>query len=105
MYFFSHRRVELIQNSCFSWPLAGKDDLDAIDRFRDQNYYKQLCEKESGRAMYIDARTVKNGMIPWDETDDVLTKVSPQYVFQINIIIRDPVCVIVQKYKLSKSQN
>ena len=55
--------------------------------------------------MYIDARTVKNGMIPWDETDDVLTKVSPQYVFQINIIIRDPVCVIVQKYKLSKSQN
>ena len=32
---------------------------------------------EKGRAMYIDARTVMKN-VPWDETGDILNKVSPQ---------------------------
>ena len=42
-----------------------------------------LCGLDAGRAMYIDARAMPlrsqgNKQLPWDETGDVLTKVSPQ---------------------------
>ena len=30
-----------------------------------------------GNALYIDARTVDNGQKPWDETGDLISKVSP----------------------------
>ena len=32
---------------------------------------------EKGNALYIDARTVDNGQKPWDETGDLISKVSP----------------------------
>ena len=32
---------------------------------------------EKGNALYIDARTVDNEQKPWDETGDLISKVSP----------------------------
>ena len=44
---------------------------------------KNVCYKNKEPAMYIDARVRSDypkKMIPWDETEDELSKVSPQYV-------------------------
>ena len=44
---------------------------------------RDLCgrrERKSiikGNALYIDARTVDKGQKPWDETGDLISKVSP----------------------------
>ena len=32
---------------------------------------------QKGNALYIDARTVDKGQKPWDETGDLISKVSP----------------------------
>ena len=45
---------------------------------------RDVCYKQKGKALYIDARVndpSPKKMIPWDETDDELSKVSPMYVF------------------------
>ena len=38
---------------------------------------KKKTSIEKGNALYIDARTVDNGQKPWDETGDLISKVSP----------------------------
>ena len=62
-----------------------KSDMDSITRIskKTDKYMSALCGLDAGRAMYIDARAMPgNGQgykqLPWDETGDVLTKVSPQ---------------------------
>ena len=64
---------------------ADKSDMDSITRIAKQSpkYMSDLCGLDAGRAMYIDARAMPlrsqgNKQLPWDETGDVLTKVSPQ---------------------------
>ena len=60
--------------------------MDSITRIAKQTagkYLSALCGLDAGRAMYIDARAMPsrsqgNKQLPWDETGDVLTKVSPQ---------------------------
>ena len=62
-----------------------KSDVDSITRIskKTNKYNSALCGLDAGRAMYIDARAMPgngqgNRQLPWDETGDVLTKVSPQ---------------------------
>ena len=60
--------------------------MDSITRIADktgEDYMDALCGIDAGRAMYIDARAMPGRgqgpkQLPWDETGDVLTKVSPQ---------------------------
>ena len=58
------------------------DEITRIAKVADA-YKSRLCSMDAGRAMYIDARAMpgrKQGyeQLPWDETGDVMTKVSPQ---------------------------
>ena len=58
--------------------------MDSISRIaKKTKQLTALCGIDAGRAMYIDARAMPshqqgNKQLPWDETGDVLTKVSPQ---------------------------
>ena len=58
------------------------DEITRIAKVADA-YKSRLCSMDAGRAMYIDARAMpgrRQGyqQLPWDETGDVMTKVSPQ---------------------------
>ena len=57
---------------------SGGSDVDAISRFTSNDTRHLLCDREAGKAMYIDARTIQPPQRSWDETGDVITKVSPQ---------------------------
>ena len=37
----------------------------------------RTAKTQKGNALYIDARTVDKGQKPWDETGDLISKVSP----------------------------
>ena len=50
----------------------GEDRANAIKN----GFGKKVCGSELFSAMYIDART-KGGDIPWDETGEAITKVTP----------------------------
>ena len=61
---------------------------------------KNVCGKKDKKAMYIDARVRSQNpkkMIPWDETEDELSKVSPVYV-PVLIILREREMIIVHDF-------
>ena len=62
----------------YSFPLHEGSDVDAISRFTNAETRHLFCDKEAGKAMYIDAREIQQPQRSWDETGDVVSKVSPQ---------------------------
>ena len=59
-------------------PQHEGSDVDAISRFTGDKERHLLCDREAGKAMYIDARIREHPQTSWDETGNVITKVSPQ---------------------------
>ena len=71
--------------SFISFKPNGGSDIDPIYSHTaiDENIH-DICGRrnkipQKGNALYIDARTIDKGQKPWDETGDLLNKVSPTY--------------------------
>ena len=84
----------------FSIGLFEGSDLDLIYEYTGNE--KNVCGKKDThtKAMYIDARVhsdYPNKMIPWDETEDELSKVSPVYV-PVLIMLREQEMITVHHF-------
>ena len=62
-----------------SFPSANTWDIEmrAIALSRKKVYRHHACGEDINSAMYIDVRTREDD-IPWDETDEYITKITPQ---------------------------
>ena len=62
-----------------SFPYANTWDIEmrAIALRKKKVYRHHACGEDINSAMYIDVRTREDD-IPWDETDEYITKITPQ---------------------------
>ena len=70
----------IVPKITISFSIAKYEESDIDPIFSHTGNERDVCHKKKGDALYIDARVNAKrpkDMIPWDETDDVLTKVSP----------------------------
>ena len=63
------------KNSFSSFQQNMGSDVDSIQLHKTR--LNDVCHMDKGQTYYIDARLVNNGK-PWDSTDELLNKVSPQ---------------------------